>query len=196
MNNEELQKTKYCSFESQNPHWVEGQERYLHLKFKDVDRDACILDAACGDGVGLKVFKEMGFKNVVGIEFNPVKAAKAREYEYLIFENNLEFKNDYACNSIIPVDICYSSHTLEHLEDPAFAIQYFKKSLNHGYMLIVLPYPDTGPDDAHCGKFALGTNINDGGKTVCEFFEKQGLKILEKEFDSFREPEIWLKLSL
>jgi len=189
MTNEELQKTKYCSFESQNAHWALGQERYIQNKFGYVSRDVKILDAACGDGVGLKVFKEMGFTNVTGIEFNPAKAIVASKYGYPVFTLNLsnlqEFDKEF--------DIIYSSHSLEHLAYPANTLQEFKR-ICKSYMLIVLPYPDLNNDEAHLGKFQLGTKVEDNGKTVCEFFEGRGFTILSKEFDSFREPEIWLKI--
>jgi hypothetical protein len=57
----------------------------------------------------------------------------------------------------------------------------------------VLPYPDSGPDDAHNGKYILGTNVSDSGRTVVSFFESFGFTTLSVEFDSFRESEIWLK---
>jgi ubiquinone/menaquinone biosynthesis C-methylase UbiE len=63
------------------------------------------LDIACGDGVGLKVFKEMVFKNVIGVELSNEKIEKAMKIGYKIFKadmHNLDiFNNDY-------FDIIYS----------------------------------------------------------------------------------------
>jgi len=40
----------------------------------------------------------------------------------------------------------------------------------------------------------LGTHIIDNGETVATFFLKNGFNLINKEFDSLREPEIWLDL--
>jgi len=59
-----------------------------------------------------------------------------------------------------------------------------------------LPYPDISNvnDEAHGGKYELGTNKEDDGSAVVSFFTKYNLKLLSKKYDSYREPEIWLTL--
>lgn len=186
------QTEKFRSFESSNPKWSEGQRRYLKSEFGNYRRDSMILDIACGDGVGLKVFKEMGFKNVVGVELSDKKIEKAKESGYRVIKadmHNLDiFDNDY-------FDIIYSSHTLEHAYKPGTVIKEFYRILKkEGMLHIVLPYPDITRDneEAHGGKYELGTNIEDKGETVIKYFNKYGFSLVEKKFDDFREPEIWL----
>lgn len=186
------QTEKYISFESTNLRWSEGQRRYIEIEFSNYQRDIFILDIACGEGVGLKVFKEMGFKNVIGVELSDKKIEKAKEIGYKVIKADMHklniFDNDY-------FDIIYSSHTLEHAYKPGTVIEEFYRILKkEGLLKIVLPYPDISRDneEKHGGKYELGTNLEDEGDTVIKYFKKYGFSIVEKKFDDFREPEIWL----
>ena len=42
-------------------------------------------------------------------------------------------------------------------------------------------------------EYKLGTNVEDGGMKVVAFFARHPLRLTSKEFDDFREPEIWLR---
>jgi ubiquinone/menaquinone biosynthesis C-methylase UbiE len=84
---------------------------------------------------------------------------------------------------------------LEHAYNPSAVVNEFYRILKKGGLLkIVLPYPDTIRDneEAHGGKYELGTYIEDKGETVTKFFNKYGFILVQKKFDDFREPEIWL----
>ncbi|MGK9477943.1 class I SAM-dependent methyltransferase [Melioribacter sp. OK-6-Me] len=187
-----IQTEKYKSHESQNVHWAKGQEKYIKSEFINIPRYAKILDIACGDGVGLKVFKELGFLNVVGVELSEEKVKLARSYGFQVIKadmHKLEMFNEGE------FDIIYSSHTLEHAYSPTIVLkQFFKILKNNGLLKVVLPYPDLSKenDEAHGGKYELQTNINDNGESVVKFFENIGFTFIDKKFDSFREPEIWL----
>lgn len=187
-----LQKQDYCSFESDNKHWAKGQERYIKQNFAKTKKDANILDMACGDGVGLKTFKKLGFKNLTGVEFNAKKAKVAEKIGYPVKKydmHQLKFIDS-------TFDIVYSSHTLEHSYKPSEAIKQLHRVLKpKGLLYVVLPYPDNShPNDkAHGAKYELGTNHDDNGKAVTGYFEKLGFTLISKKYDHFREPEIWLK---
>lgn len=186
------QTEKYRSFESTNLRWSEGQKRYIKSEFSNYQRDSIILDIACGDGVGLKVFKEMDFKNVTGVELSNEKIDKAKESGYKVIRADMH-KLDMLNKDCF--DIIYSSHTLEHAYKPGSVIEEFYRILKkEGILKIVLPYPDKTRDneEAHGGKYELGTNIEDEGETVIKYFKKYGFSIVEIKFDDFREPEIWL----
>jgi len=77
---------KYFSHEKDNAHWEKGQQIYITNKFKNLPRDYTILDIACGDGVGLRVFKKLGFTNVVGVEYCDKKLPFAAETGYQVRE--------------------------------------------------------------------------------------------------------------
>ena len=157
-----LQVGKYLSHESKNKKWMEGQIRYLEREFQSVARNKFILDISCGDGVGLKNFKKMGFNNVTGVDFSHEKIEIATKIGYPVFQadfHNLSFlKNEN-------FDIVYSSHSLEHALYPKKVLLEFKRILKKdGILKLVLPYPDRGPIDVHVAKIELGTNRLDKGK--------------------------------
>ncbi len=189
------QKVTYCSHESQVPKWEEGQRRYIDAVFGSVDREIRILDIACGDGVGLRQFRNLGFRNVVGVEFNEAKLAKARETGYEVVAADM---HDLSCFQPRSFHIVYSSHTLEHAFKPAQVLAEFHRILvPHGNLFVVLPYPDLDQwnEQAHGAKYELGTSIADQGQTVIEYFARHGFGLITHEFDAFREPEIWLFLT-
>jgi len=187
-----LQKTTFCSHEITVPKWEEGQKRYIEETFKDTDRGLKILDIACGDGVGLRSFKHLGFTDVIGIEFNEEKISKALESGYPVYQFDM---HDLCIFPDKEFDIVYSSHTLEHAYFPEIVVEEFSRILKpNGKLYVVLPYPDYGDNKAHGGKFTLGTDSDDDGKKVVDFFS--GFKLIKKKYDSFREPEIWLELEL
>lgn len=189
-----LQTVQYCSLESQSAVWRQGQERYIQAMFSAIDRQCSILDIACGDGVGLRCFRDMGFTNVIGVEFNPKKVALARESGFPVLESDLHRLDTIADNTF---DIVYSSHTLEHAYVPSVAIDELARVLKRGgCMYVVLPYPDFDPANgrAHGGKYELGTDVPDHGTSVIQFFLKHGLQLRDLAYDDFREPEIWLTM--
>ena len=186
----ELQTTKYKSFESDNAHWAEGQRRYIVEHFAGMPFNTYILDCACGDGVGLSVFRELGFECVYGVEFDSEKAGIAREVGYRVFDLDFHSLRPF-CNGFI--DVVYSSHSLEHALHPDKVLKEFHRVLDEdGVLFLVLPFPDTGTIEAHVAKEILGTVEDDGGKKVVAYIESMGFELINKQFDSFREPEIWL----
>jgi len=157
----------------------------------DYSHDAKILDVSCGDGVGLQYFKSKNFANVVGVDFQEEKVKRASSYGYPVYQmdfHNMEFFQD---NSF---DVIYSSHSLEHALNPYLVLnEFYRIAKLQASLIVVLPYPDNGPDDAHCSKYILGTTENDGGIKVIKYIESFGFKNVHVSFDSYREPEIWLK---
>lgn len=194
MDYKETQTEKYKSFESEHQHWRKGQERFIHKNFFKLDHDLKILDLGCGDGVGLAYFKLLGFRNVTGVEFCAEKAKKAAALlgpGYSVLEIDMHDLNDFVIDPE-SMDIIYSSHSLEHTHNPNQVIRNIHRILKPGGLLfVVLPYPDTGPDDAHCGKKILHSDINDGAAALETTFTVYGFETVSKHFDSYREPEVW-----
>jgi SAM-dependent methyltransferase len=187
-----LQKTRYCSFESDVPKWEAGQRRYIEMAFSAAARDMRILDIACGDGVGLRCFRALGFADVTGVEFNPVKAERAGATGYRVLCQDMHDLSVFADESF---DCVYSSHTIEHAYFPDRMVAELVRVLRiGGRLLVVLPYPDvtTENDPAHGAKYELGTNLTDDGQHVVAFFQRHGVRLETKRYDTFREPEIWL----
>jgi ubiquinone/menaquinone biosynthesis C-methylase UbiE len=191
----DLQKNRYQSFESEHPHWQEGQRRFIAKQFSELPRESEILDVACGDGVGLRCFREMGFSRVTGVEFNHAKAERALGHGYSVHGADM---HDLSCFTDRSFDIVYSSNTIEHAYHPRRVLKELTRVLrSDGELIVVLPYPDTGTenDPAHGAKYELGTNVADGGIKVASFFARHPLRLTSKEFDDFREPEILLRFT-
>lgn len=189
------QTDKWASHEISVPKWELGQQRYLNATFADLPHDLRIADIACGDGVGLRHFKKMGFTQLVGVELNPAKLEMARQSGYPVMEADMHDLGGFENEAF---HIVYSSHSLEHAYQPAKVLAEFHRILHpEGALLVVLPYPDPGNwnDEAHGAKYELGTPVEDEGATVIRYFESAGFKLLNVSFDSFREPEIWLQFT-
>lgn len=187
----ELQTGRYKSFESMVPGWEAGQRRYLEREFFHVERSSAILDVACGDGVGLRVLHEMGFLDVTGFEYDQEKVAYAIGSGCGVIQGDFHDLSIFVENRF---HVVYSSHSLEHALEPDRVLREFYRVLcPNGELRIVLPFPDTGPLDAHVAKEILGTHEDDGGARVIEYISSFGFALMSQQRDSQREPEIWLR---
>src|ERR1035437_7041343 len=181
--------TKYMSHERDNQHWEDGQKRYILNKFNGYSRDMKILDIACGDGVGLRVFRELGFRDIIGVEYQDDKIANAKLSGYPVIKADM---HDLSVFSNQSFDIVYSSHTFEHAYYPIKVLKELYRILKSvGILQVVLPFIDIGPDDAHGGKYELKTYQTDP-MLVVDVFKSIGFKSVFFEIDSFREPELWV----
>lgn len=190
------QTVKYMSHEDDHVRWKNGQIRFINhflLPILDATNDPLhLLDAGCGDGAGLTYLRELGFTNVLGLDLSEEKLARAKAAGHDVRQADLHDLSSIADASF---DIVYSSHCLEHCHDPAKVVGEFRRVAKPGAtFVIVLPFPDNGPEDAHCGASLLGTRVVDGGTGVRAWFAKQGLETISWAVDSYREPEIWLWL--
>ena len=180
--------------------WAKGQVRCINDKFKTIDRKSKILIASCGDGVCLTQLKLLGFTDVTGLEICDEKIKLAKNSGFNVIKTDI-------CSGPFDLyeqyDVIYSSHTLEHVLNPMFTFKNIAKFLKEdGIMHLILPYPDieaANPRNnhrfkVHCGVIPLGLNIDDNGNTTCDIFTKEGFNVMSKDFFSYREPEIHLKI--
>lgn len=190
----DFQTVKYKSFESTVSHWTAGQNRFLSNFFNNDNRGIAILDAGCGDGCGLNWFKKHYYNNVFGCDLSYEKTLRAKASEFSVCVTDLH-NLPFISNKF---DVVYASHVIEHTHDPIKATQEFYRILKpDGYLVIVVPFPDLGPNECHCGKFVLKTDpisvSQIGDKGIINFFKSKFI-ILETKTDDYREPEIWLRL--
>jgi len=192
--NFELQITKYQSFETGT---LDGEYQIRALKelFINIEKDKKILDVGCGDGVALNWFKNNGYVFVEGIDGNPNKLKLANKVGFVTYKGDIHNLSNIIKNKY---DIIYCSHVLEHMFSVDVVIEEFKKRLNeNGIIIIIVPYPDHGPDDAHCGKYYLKTNIKcENENNVINVFKLHGLQAVFKNVTYNRGDEIVLKLKL
>lgn len=190
----EAQTVTYASRESSNDRWKNGQlwflSSWMHVSTDSYARR--VLDCACGDGVALNWLCARQF-HADGVELCKEKAKAARAHGHCVYSLDMHDLSSLAAEQY---DLVYSSHTLEHAYDPARVLQGFRRLLkSQGRLLIVLPFPDSGPLDAHCGKRILGTETDDGGAAVIQFISDQGFQLVRSKRDDVREPEIWLEFT-
>jgi SAM-dependent methyltransferase len=94
---------------------------------------AAILDLGCRTGHLLEAFRDLGYKDLTGIEISPraVKICKGRGlnvYEGDIHELDCE-KNQF--------DLVLAIHVLEHCHDPAAALNEISRVIKRGGLLVV-----------------------------------------------------------
>lgn len=181
---------EYASFEGEQASWVYGQRNFILAWLSDLDKEFSILDIGCGDGTGMQCLREAGFKYLTGIDANESKAERARALGFPVY--CLDF-HDIPLFFSAEFDVVYSSHSLEHALYPEKVLENIYRVLStEGFFVCVLPYPDTGPDDVHVGKYKLGTCVKDNGITTIKFIESFGFKCINHCRDSLREPELWM----
>ena len=173
-------------------HYRVGERKAVNWFFKYEPLDARILDVGCGVGVGIRQLYKLHFDKIVGIELNPrkVEVCLRRGFDVVLGDIGFEHFDSYGDEFI---DIVWSSHSFEHCL-PHITIRNLKDITSpDARFFFVLPYPDLTPANAHYASEKIGLNIDDGGKTLIQWFEDQGLELIVKKFDTFREKEIWLK---
>jgi ubiquinone/menaquinone biosynthesis C-methylase UbiE len=181
------------SHEDESPLWATGQIRFIEYISHYLQPNSKVLDAACGDGVGLVELSRLGHKPF-GVDISEAKLERARDKgcsTQFADMHNLDLFDNQVFDAVI------SSHTLEHTHDPDRALSELCRVLKSGgKMFIVLPYPDPGDWNItiHIGKEILGTHAPNNEEAIIAFFTNHGLSLIEHTLDSFREPEIWLCL--
>ncbi|HUU58174.1 MAG TPA: class I SAM-dependent methyltransferase [Phycisphaerae bacterium] len=187
------QTVEFRSTESDVPRWREGQTRFVDAWLSCYLRDRRLLDAACGDGVGLRELRRLGFERCAGVDLCATKARNARAHGYPVALADLHAL-PWAAGTF---DVVYSSHTLEHAHDPRAALLEMRRVAKpSGELVLVVPFPDPGDSRAHCGKWDLGTAADlgdDGGARLGAVLGMCGWRVMETRRDSFREPEIWVR---
>ncbi len=188
-----------CSFESEMISWRDGQIKSIEqFLIPNISKDMFILDAACGDGVGVNYLYHNGYTNVIGVEINSAKIDKARELYKTVPENAIQYMDistlTFSDNSF---DTVWCSHTLEHAYEPKLVLAEFKRVIkNNGIVHIIVPYPAMGCK-VHCACEILKLNIGEDGGDGCQkYIESLGFEVLERERLHIREPELYLKIKV
>jgi SAM-dependent methyltransferase len=175
------------------PEYHVAERLAIDFLFKDIPQEAIILDVGCAVGLGMQYLKQIGYKNVTGIDINHRKVAVAREAGHDAYVGDVAHVQ---WQSWAPpfFDVIYCSHTFEHMYDPEQAITgLLRRVVSEATFFFILPYVDTGDLQAHCASEELGLRVRDMGDTVIKWFEDRGLRLVSKSLSDEREPEIWLE---
>jgi len=104
----------------------------------NIEKDANILEIGCGYGDMLRILKNGGYTNLIGIESSKVRAMVA-EKAHNIRVNNEAFE-DIGFHKDQKFDIIFSYHTLEHSYDPSEVIKKASELQDEGdYLILSLP---------------------------------------------------------
>lgn len=192
--NFKIQITKYESFERNMPHHYNGQITTLSEIFNDINNECSILDVGCGDGIALSWFNCNGYDDVEGVDGNPNKLIEANKVGFKTYEGDI-----HNLSTIVnrKYDVIYCSHVLEHMFDVGHVIEEMKRCLtDNGKIIIIVPYPDKGAVDAHCGKYYLKTDkISPNNLNVVNVFKSHDLNVKYLKVTNIRQDEIFLILN-
>lgn len=173
--------------------WCEGQIKSIDdFLIPFLSSEDFILDAACGDGVGVKHLIDRGFKNITGVDINPNKIERAKNY----VSNAHLICSDIKCIDLPDhtFDAVWCSHTLEHCDEPFETLKEFKRLLKaKGAIYIIVPYPADN-HRIHCGSSKLKLDVLDGAKSTLTLLGDEGYDILDSKIINIREPEIFLRI--
>jgi ubiquinone/menaquinone biosynthesis C-methylase UbiE len=186
-----------------NPEQVEerrrqGQERWVdEWVAPRLFSGAKVLDIGCGGGWTLRKLREISDQRQLCLGLEGIDSdfaslnSKAGGQNIMIGD-----MHDLPLTWEDTWDFIVISHTLEHSHMPNVAVGEWRRVTRPGALaLVVLPYPDVYRNNPqHVGRFIIGTSVEDEGRTVEKFFEFAGWEVLNKRFDDFREPEIWLEM--
>ncbi len=127
-------------------HLTDPMHRVLTAAFvdtvRDWDRDAHILDVGCGDGFWLEILRNLGFNTVVGIDCSMPLLERAAAKGLDVRHGDL-----YDLDVIDEFDYVVFCDTLEHLPDPARALQRAHRALRtHATLFVLAPVYES----VHC----------------------------------------------
>ena len=153
---------------------IQVKEVFIHIK-KYFSTDINILDFGCGDGRSMSFSKELGFKNVYGLEISNHLMEKAKKYGYTIFND----KKQIPLN--LRFDVVISDNVFEHISNLDEILDDIKKIMtDDGVLIACVPnvrarcmynsYVDL-LWDTHYWQF--------NPETFSEIFKKNGFNVLD-----------------
>ena len=172
-------------------HYFTAEKKTIDHLFRNVPKDAYILDVGCALGLGIGYLESLGYLHVMGIEIDQRKRDASETTTNIVVGDIAQYSQNLFTN----YDVIYCSHCLEHVWDADAAIERMQEiTLPDADFFFILPYPDINPSPAHWSSIALGLDIDDSGMTVRNWFIDRGFVISEIKLDDFREPEIWFTM--
>lgn len=120
--------------------FAESQRRIVKnfLEKENLPKDAKILDFGCGSGRTLKMFRNLGFNNSIGVDVSPnsMKLCEKNDFAvgkdvFLVKEEGTKFKDK-------EFDLVFEDGVLEHFEDFTPIVKEICR-ISKGYVLITQP---------------------------------------------------------
>jgi SAM-dependent methyltransferase len=172
-------------------HYFMAEKKTIDYLFRNISKDANILDVGCAMGLGMGYLNSLGYESVMGVELDTRKVDVSEFIVDIIVGDVAQYPADLYSEW----DVIYCSHCLEHVWDADAAIERMKEITKpDADFFFIIPYPDFNPSPAHWSSIALGLDVDDSGMTVRNWFIDRGFVISEIKLDDFREPEIWFTM--
>jgi len=104
-----------------------------------IGQESFVLDVGCASGYLMQFLRETKRCRCVGIEIDPVAAAKGRAADFDVI--GADFRHGLqVARSLMPFDYVIFGDVLEHLPDPHVALQHTLDMLSpHGHIVVSLP---------------------------------------------------------
>lgn len=107
--------------------------------FSAADRSSVVLEMGCGDGFWLEVLRNLGYRNVIGIDISPAALEMATQKGL-----NVRLGDLYQLEVDDVFDIVLLCDTLEHLPDPREALRRAHRALRtRGTLFLAVPVYDS-----------------------------------------------------
>lgn len=107
--------------------------------FSTGDRSSVVLEMGCGDGFWLEVLRNLGYRNVVGIDISPAALEVAAQKGL-----NVRLGDLYHLEVDDVFDVVLLCDTLEHLPDPREALRRAHRALRtRGTLFLAVPVYDS-----------------------------------------------------
>lgn len=174
-------------------HYRKGEIKALEWFFKDVPYNLSLLDVGCGSGVVVRYLTDLGYcDSILGIDLHPKKIELSKRRGYNVVCGDIE-TYDFGDKEF---QLVWCSHAFEHMRNPQEILQkLWRVTRPEARFFFILPYPDRTPANAHCASRVIGLDKKTPqGRNVIDWFYEQGFRTFDGKLDSFREPEIWLKM--
>jgi len=159
------------------------ERRKLKKLLQGLDRETPVLDVGCGYGRNLLLMRQLGFTHLVGVEINPVLAAKVRAQGFKCYRPDEIERHDDRYGMLL------MSHIVEHFEYvslKAFLDRYLRCLRNSGTLVIATPlFHDAFYNDFDHVKPYLPLGINMVFGAEAEQVQFQSERVLKLEAIEF-----------
>jgi len=110
----------------------------LRNVLKDLDRSSTVIDLGCGGGITLRLFKELGFTNSVGIDFTEYAIQRCQDIGLNFNKDVFLMDAKRTTFQIGSFDIVFSEGLWEHFLDPRpYMLEAVR--LSRRYIIVIQP---------------------------------------------------------
>jgi len=107
--------------------------------FRDIDINLSVLDAGCGDGFWMEILRDLGFKDLIGIDLSLTFLNRAKSKGLEVIQCDLS--RMCFCRKFDIIILC---DVLEHISDLGLALNEIYQTLKeNGILYLIIPVYDS-----------------------------------------------------